>query len=101
MICPHCQEDARFVNYRKTTLTSLFGSVIYERAYCHCKHCHQSYIPTDKQLHVEKRRTLAAEELITLAGLLEPFKESANRVLHKMTGMKTSASTVSSFVSAL
>jgi len=33
MICPHCQEDARFVNYRKTTLTSLFGSVIYERAF--------------------------------------------------------------------
>lgn len=82
------------MNYRKTTLTSLFGSVIYERAYYHCKHCHQSYIPTDAQLHVENRRTLAAEELITLAGLLEPFKESANRVLYKMTGLKTSASTV-------
>ena len=60
----------------------------------HCKHCHQSCIPTDAQLHVEKRKTLAAEELITLAGLLEPFKESANRVLYKMTGLKTSASTV-------
>ena len=82
------------MNYRKTTLTSLFGSVIYERAYYHCRHCHQGHVPTDKQLHVENRKTLAAEELITLAGLLEPFKESAQRVLYKMTGLKTSASTV-------
>jgi hypothetical protein len=37
---------------------------------------------------------LAAEELMTLAGLLEPFEESAKRVLYKMTGLRTSASTV-------
>jgi phage terminase large subunit GpA-like protein len=62
MICPHCHEDARFVNDRKTTLTSLFGSVIYERAYYHCKHCHQSHIPTDNQLHVENRKMLRIEK---------------------------------------
>lgn len=76
------------------TLTSLFGMVTYERAYYHCDACHHGVAPTDGQFHVEDRKTLAAKELITLAGLLEPFEESAERVLHKMTGLRMSAATV-------
>lgn len=94
MTCPACQEAAKFVSYRRTTLRSLFGNVIYERAYYHCPHCHQGECPTDAQLHLQQGKTLAAAEIITLAGLLEPFEESADRVLCKMTGLRLSTSTV-------
>jgi len=92
--CPACREAARFVGYRRTKLVSLFGSVVYERAYYHCPHCHQGEFPTDSQLHLQQGKTLAASEIITLAGLLEPFEESADRVLCKMTGLRLSTSTV-------
>ncbi len=48
----HCLESAKFVDYRQTTLTSLFGDVVYERVYYHCPHCHAGWFPMDEELGV-------------------------------------------------
>lgn len=82
------------MNYRKTTVTSVFGKLRYERAYYHCRHCQRGHFPTDRPLRLEHKRTRAAEELITLAGTVEPFAESAERLLARLAGMRISKSTV-------
>lgn len=80
MTCPNCLESAKFVDYRQTTLTSLFGDVVYERVYSHCPHCHQGHFPTDQELGVRTRKTKAAAEVMTLSGTVAPFRQSAKRL---------------------
>jgi hypothetical protein len=94
MSCPHCRESAKFVDYRQTTLTSLFGGVVYERVYYHCPHCHTGHFPLDHELGVKTRKTKAAAEVMTLAGTLTPFRQSAKRLLKRLTGLRVSASTI-------
>jgi hypothetical protein len=73
---------------------TLFGTVIYERAYYHCSECKTGHCPTDAEFGLEHKLTLAAQELITLAGVLEPFAENGETVLPRMSGLHISASTV-------
>jgi transposase-like protein len=94
MTCPNCRESAKFVDYRQTTLTSLFGDVVYERVYYHCPHCHQGHFPTDQELGVSTRKTKAAAEVMTLLGTVAPFRQSAKRLLKRLTGLGVSASTL-------
>jgi hypothetical protein len=68
--------------------------VVYERAYYHCEHCHSGFFPTDEEFGIERKQTPAAAEVISLAGVLEPFAEGAERVLPRLTGLNVSASTV-------
>jgi hypothetical protein len=94
MTCPKCLEGAKFMDYRQTTLTSLFGGVVYERGYYHCPHCHTGHIPLDHELGVKTRKTKAAAEVMTLAGTLAPFRQSAKRLLKRLTGLSVSGSTL-------
>lgn len=94
MSCPNCQRDARFVEYRECGITSLLGHATYERAYYHCKHCHQGWFPSDSELGIVERKTAGAREVTTLVGTLEAFEEAANKVLKRLTGLSMSASTV-------
>lgn len=94
MSCPNCRESAKFVDYRQTTLTSLFGGVVYERVYYHCPHCHTGHFPLDHELGVRTRKTKAAAEVMTLAGTLAPFRQSAKRLLKRLTGLSVSGSTL-------
>jgi hypothetical protein len=94
MTCPTCQESAKFIDYRHTTLTSLFGKVAYERAYYHCEKCGHGHCPADHELDVENRKTRAAEEVISLGAVTDAFKEAAEKVLAKMSGLRVSKSTV-------
>lgn len=94
MTCPHCPESAKFVDYRQTTLTSLFGDVVYERVYYHCPHCHAGWFPMDQELGVSTRKTKAAAEVMALAGTVAPFRQSAKRLLRKLSGLRMSGSTV-------
>lgn len=95
MTCPHCQESARFVNYRPKTFVSLLGDIRFERGYYHCEHCHQGHFPWDQTLRMSPQRlTLAAQEVITLSGLKESFGKVAERSLYKQTGLRLSESTV-------
>jgi hypothetical protein len=94
MTCAHCLESAKFMNYRPTTLTSLFGEVIYERGYYHCPVCHTGHFPMDHELGVRTRKTKAATEVITLSGTVAPFRQAAQRLLKRLTGLRMSASTI-------
>lgn len=70
------------------------GAVVYERAYYYCPHCHHGEHPTDEVLGVARQQTPAAQEVIALMGVLEPFDEGAHQVLPKLSGLNVSTSTV-------
>jgi len=73
---------------------TLFGTVVYERAYYHCATCGTGHFPTDPEFGLEHKQTSAARELISLAGVLEPFAESGGTILPRLSGLCVSASTV-------
>lgn len=94
MSCPQCGEDARFVEYRRTTTKCLLGPIVYERAYYHCRHCRRGWFPTDDVFGIQRKQTPGAREVITLVGTLEPFAQGSCRVLPRMTGLRVSVSQV-------
>ena len=90
-----CGGSARFVNWRNKTLLSLFGELRLAGSYYHCAACHTSQQPWDKTLRLGKHRvTPAAEEAITLSGLLTSFGRASRQTLRKLTGIVVSESTV-------
>jgi hypothetical protein len=78
----------------RTSCTCLLGPIVYERAYYHCRHCHRGHFPTDRAFGIADRQTPGAREVVTLAGVLEPFEHGARSVLPRMAGLSLSASTV-------
>jgi len=68
--------------------------VIYERAYYHCPGCRTGCFPTDSEFGLKQKQTVAVQELISLAGVLEPFAETGETLLPRMSGLHVSASTV-------
>jgi hypothetical protein len=95
MICPHCGESARFVEYRAKDFLSLVGSLRLERGYYHCRHCHQGHFPWDETLRLTAPRlSPGAREVVCLAGLQESFGKAAGRTLRKLAGLDLSESTV-------
>jgi hypothetical protein len=95
MTCPHCQESARFVNYRPRIFRSLVGDIRFHRAYYHCTHCKNGHVPWDQTLRVSSGAlTPAAREITTLAGIQESFGKAADRTLYKLAGLRMSESTV-------
>lgn len=94
MSCPHCLEDVKFIGYRKCRPTCLFGGIVYERAYYHCRHCGSGWFPTDEEFGLEHNQSRGAREVISLLGVLEPFEPNARRILPRLTGLNLSASTV-------
>lgn len=83
------------MSWRSKTLVSLFGDIRVLCSYYHCRSCKTSQQPWDAALGLTKRRvTPAAEEAITLAGLLTSFGEAARQTLIKLTGIRVSESTV-------
>lgn len=84
------------MEYRKCEVTSLLGSIVYSRAYYHCEKCHHGWFPTDKEFGLEKKLKLTpgAREVISHMGVLEPFEEAAHKTLPRISGLRTSPSTV-------
>lgn len=95
MTCPHCGEAARFVEYRAKEVLGVLGAMRLERSYYHCQHCHHGCRPWDEQLRLSAQRlTPGAQELATLAGILDSFGQAAERTLVKLSGLRLSESTV-------
>ena len=96
MICPNCREVASFHEHREKTFTTLLGDIRVEtRPYYHCPHCHSGCFPGDVSLGLADRRlTLGAEEVVTLAGTMNSFGAAATKILPKMAGIRFSESTV-------
>jgi hypothetical protein len=95
MSCPHCQDDARFVDHRAKSFVSLVGDIRFRRAYYHCEQCQQGFFPWDSTLRLSQQRlTPGAEEVASLAGIQESFGRAAERTLRKMAGIRICESTV-------
>src|SRR6516162_2760177 len=72
MICPHCQESARFKGYRKKGVISVLGELVVERGYYYCRHCRRGHCPSDDAFGLDAGDlTSGAAELISLAGTLD------------------------------
>ena len=95
-MCPHCQQDARYLNQRDKTITSLMGELDLKRCYYHCSACHHGFVPWDDILGLTSsaRLTPAASEVVCIAGVQTSFAEASERTLKKMTGLRLSESTV-------
>jgi len=75
-------------------VTSLLGRLEYHRAYYHCDSCHHGWHPTDDEFHLTTSRTSGTQEVVALAGVQDAFAVCAERVLHRLSGLSVSASTV-------
>jgi hypothetical protein len=64
------------------------------RAYYYCPRCRAGHCPRDDALRLTARDlTPAAEELVSLAGLLSSFKEASEKVLPRLAGLRLAEST--------
>jgi hypothetical protein len=74
---------------------SLIGPIALASAYYHCPRCRCGHKPWERALQLKPiRLTPAAEEISSLAGVLGSFADGAERVLHKMSGLRLSESTI-------
>lgn len=74
---------------------SLFGPVKLVGSYYHCHRCRHGHQPWDRTLRLGIHRvTAAAEEAISLSGLLTSFGRAARQTLQKLTGIRVCESTV-------
>ncbi len=95
MSCPGCGGVSEFEGYRKVTqVRTLVGEIVYERAYYSCKECHHGHCPTDQELHLEDKQTPGFREVLTMVGVNEAFAHAAEHQLHRLSGVRASASTV-------
>lgn len=80
---------------RKRTDLSLLGKVSFRRHYYHCIDCGEGATPWDQSLGLDsKRQTPAAKEIIALGGTVDPFGESADKLIKKMSALRVCESTV-------
>jgi hypothetical protein len=64
------------------------------RAYYHCPHCRSGHCPWDEALRLTAGDlTPAAEEMVSLAGLLSSFAEASEKVLPRLAGLRLAEST--------
>ena len=96
VVCPHCQQAAKFQGYRAKTAVSLMGDVACRRAYYYCGRCGHGVLPWDERVGLTARSfTPATERLVALAGALsDSFAEAAERVLPEMAGLHVAETTV-------
>ena len=79
------------MSWRPKSLVSLFGEIDLQCSYYHCRACKTSQKPWDQALGLTKRRvTPAAEEVVTLAGLLTSFGQAARQTINMLTVIRLS-----------
>jgi hypothetical protein len=73
---------------------TVVGSVSVERDYYYCSQCRAGFHNRDADLHiVGSRHTLAAKEIIAIAGTVQSFGPAAKKLLEKCSGLRESEST--------
>ena len=89
MSCAACEQAAPFHSHRPKTFVSLFGPVAVRRAYYRCGRCGRGRFPFDERGGLSGRGlTLAAEEIVSLTGLLtDSFAEAAEKILPRLAGL--------------
>ena len=80
-----CDHHARFVEWRKKTIVSLFGPIVLLLAYYRCSRCGTSQKPWDHTLGLtHKALTPAAAQVTAQAGVLASFAEASEKTLRTM-----------------
>jgi hypothetical protein len=82
------------MDYRGCGVWMLLGHGRHDRAYYYCAHCGHGWFPTDEEMHIAHKQTPGCCEVVSLTGVVEPYAEAAEKLLHKLTGLNLSASTV-------
>jgi hypothetical protein len=73
----------------------LLGPVTFCRHYYHCEDCREGTVLWDPIVGLDsKRQTPAAKEILALGGTVDPFGESADKLVKKMSALRVSESTV-------
>ena len=73
----------------------MLGGFRLKRPYYHCADCHTGFWPGDELLGVAGQTlSVAAAEVVSLAGTLSSFAQAAERTLRKLSGLRVSESTV-------
>ncbi len=95
MVCERCKHDARFVERRPNTYTSLVGSIRLDRCYYHCRACVRGHLPWVQELGLtDNSLTPAAAEITCIAGVQTSFSKASDVTLRKLIGLRLSESTV-------
>jgi hypothetical protein len=83
-----CGRKARFVNYRKRDVGTLFGPVAVERAYYHCRQCGSGQVPWDLAQELSNLLWSPTVKLMVVqaAGRM-PYGEAVE-MLERMTGLR-------------
>jgi hypothetical protein len=93
--CAACGRTAAFHSHRPKTYLTLLGKVRLSRAYYRCGGGHGCFPFEDSACLTGRRLSLAVEELVSLAGLVEDsFAEAAEVLLVKLAGLHLGESTV-------
>jgi hypothetical protein len=95
LVCEHCKHDARFVERREKTYTSLVGAIRLNRCYYHCRACGRGHLPWVQELGLtDSTLTPAAAEVVCIIGVQTSFAKASEITLRKASGLKLSESTV-------
>jgi hypothetical protein len=78
------------VSHRPHDVLTATGLVTHTRAYYHCPTCGTGHCPADDTLRLRGRYSPAAEQLVALAGALDPFGQ-ADDLLQRLAGLRVSA----------
>jgi hypothetical protein len=76
MVCPCCDELARYAGRRDKTFSTVLGDIVLSRAYYHCDHCGHGFFPRDAQLGIEGTSlSPGVTKMVALVGASVSFKE--------------------------
>lgn len=76
-------------------MVGLLGEMTISRHYYNCPDCGHGEFPFDHTLGLDStRQTPAAKEVIALTGAVDSFREAADALLIKLTGIRLSESTI-------
>jgi len=98
--CP-AGHEARYVDRREKTFTTVLGKMSLGRAYYHCKICGSGFCPRDQALGLEGTSlSPAVTRMNGLAAALVSFEES-QELLRELAGVEVSSKTVERAAEAL
>jgi Uncharacterised protein family (UPF0236) len=96
-----CGKKQRFQRYSEKTVRTLFGEVIYERAYYRCRHCGAGACPLDQQLGQSAREiSPGVERALALLSAHLPFAK-AEQMLAEVTAVRLSARQIETIAESL
>ena len=96
-----CGRPARYVGRRTKTFQSALGSLVLERAYCHCEACQAGFCPRDRALGLEgSSLSPAVTRMVGIAAAMVSFAESSEP-MHELAGVRVTAKQVERKAEAL